>query len=224
MKREIDNTQIKQFGFYFDQGACVGCRTCQLTCKDYKDLEIGVNFRRVVEYEGGTWINDDNEKVYEPKGVFAYYTSISCNHCNSAACIKACPTGAMHKTDYGIVEVDSSKCIGCKACALACPYGAPQYDDGSNKMTKCNGCRERLDVGLKPTCVQSCPFRALDAGDIDALREQYGTSVASVAPLPSAKVTDPNLIIQTSAQSRGTEDTQGISHIPSHYNEVKNVI
>ncbi len=220
---ELDKTKIRQFGFFFDQSACIGCRTCQMACKDYNYSEVGVNYRRVVEYEGGNWINNESDKTLEVKGVFAYYTSISCNHCNNPVCIQACPTGAMHKTEYGIVDIDPKKCIGCKSCALACPYGAPQYNPTQARMTKCNGCLERIEENLQPICVESCPYRALFAGDVSELREKHG-SVAGVAPLPDARITDPNLIIKTSSNSRGVSDQSGISHLPNKYQEVTNDI
>ncbi len=216
----MDTKNLKQFGFFFDQSACIGCRTCQMSCKDYKQGDVGINFRRVVEYEGGTWVNDDGSENLVPKGVFVYYTSISCNHCKDPACIKACPTGAMHKTKYGIVDVNPKKCIGCKSCALACPYGAPQYDSRKKRMTKCNGCLERIEEGLKPICVESCPFRALDAGDIDELRAKHGT-IAGVAPLPDARITQPNIVIKPSENSKGVNDKSGVAHLPNHYQEVK---
>lgn len=208
----------KHFGFYLDQTRCVGCRTCQMACKDYKDSPIGVNYRRVVEYEGGTWI-EENPNVLQPSGVFAYYTSLSCNHCDNPACIKVCPTGAMRMGDYGIVEVNASKCIGCKSCAMACPYGAPQFNSDAGHMTKCNGCKERLDEGEDPICVASCPFRALEAGPIEVLRAKYG-HVASVAPLPRYEVTRPNLVLKPEKNAQPSGKGTGISHLPQHFSEV----
>lgn len=208
----------KQFGFYLDQSRCVGCRTCQLACKDYKSSGIGISFRRVVEYEGGRWFQQESGAV-EATNVFAYYTSLSCNHCDDPACTKACPTGAMSKNSYGIVSVDSDKCIGCKSCAMACPYGAPQYDEHAGHMTKCNGCSERLDEGQSPICVEACPFRALEAGPISELREKHG-HIAGVAPLPKYEQTRPNLCIKPEKNAQPSDNGLGEAHLPQSFQEV----
>lgn len=212
----------QQFGFYLDQTRCVGCRTCQMACKDGKDSPLGVNFRRVVEFEGGAWLTE-NPDTPTPVGVFAYYTSIACNHCDDPACIKACPTGAMHKGLYGIVEVNQSRCIGCKACAMACPYGAPQFDSRQGHMSKCDGCKTRLEENLAPLCVESCPFRALEAGSITELRAKHGHA-ASIAPLPPYERTRPNLCLKPEKNSQPSGDSRGIFHLPQNHSEVNHDI
>ena len=114
-----------QYGFFIDSSRCTGCKTCELACKDYKDLTPDVSFRRIYEYAGGDW-QEDNGVWHQ--NVFAYYLSIACNHCEDPACTKVCPSGAMHKRDDGFVVVDEDVCIGCRYCHMACPYGAPQYN------------------------------------------------------------------------------------------------
>ncbi|MEB8485244.1 dimethyl sulfoxide reductase subunit B, partial [Salmonella enterica subsp. enterica serovar Virginia] len=88
-----------QYGFFIDSSRCTGCKTCELACKDYKDLTPDVSFRRIYEYAGGDW-QEDNGVWHQ--NVFAYYLSISCNHCEDPACTKVCPSGAMHKRNGGI--------------------------------------------------------------------------------------------------------------------------
>lgn len=92
-----------QYGFFIDSSRCTGCKTCELACKDYKDLTPEVSFRRIYEYAGGDW-QEDNGVWHQ--NVFAYYLSISCNHCEDPACTKVCPSGAMHKREDGFVVVD----------------------------------------------------------------------------------------------------------------------
>jgi len=196
----------KQYGFYVDSAKCTGCKTCQLACKDYKDLPADVNFRRVYEYAGGSWQATGESWNND---VFAYYLSISCNHCADPACTKVCPTGAMHKSpETGLVAVNGDVCIGCKSCQMACPYGAPQYDERKGRMTKCDGCAERVAVGARPVCVESCPLRALDFGPIEELRAKYGT-VGSVAPLPPVRFTQPSLVINPNPNARASGDRSG---------------
>ena len=101
------------YGFFFDQNVCNGCKACQIACKDKHDLPIGVNWRRVVEYSGGSWQKDGN--TFTPN-VFTYYTSISCNHCQDPICMRVCPTTAMSRHDDGTVYVDQNKCVGCRYC------------------------------------------------------------------------------------------------------------
>ncbi|MCT9038879.1 dimethylsulfoxide reductase subunit B, partial [Enterobacter cloacae] len=167
-----------QYGFFIDSSRCTGCKTCELACKDYKDLTPDVSFRRIYEYAGGDW-QEDNGVWHQ--NVFAYYLSIACNHCEDPACTKVCPSGAMHKRDDGFVVVNEDVCIGCRYCHMACPYGAPQYNAAKGHMTKCDGCHDRVAEGKKPICVESCPLRALDFGPIDELRKKHG-QLAAVAP------------------------------------------
>ena len=142
-------TTAKQYGFYIDSQRCTGCKTCELACKDYKDLTPDVSFRRIYEYCGGGWKQEGEAWTQD---VFSYYLSISCNHCEDPACAKVCPSGAMHKREDGFVVVNQDVCIGCKYCSMACPYGAPQYNEAKGRMTKCDGCFERVEVGKKPIC------------------------------------------------------------------------
>ncbi len=198
---------MTQYGFYVDTSKCTGCKTCQLSCKDDNQLPVGVNWRRVYEYGGGNWM--ENEDGTFAQDVFTYYMSMSCNHCAQPACTKACPTGAMHKREKdGLVLVDENICVGCRYCEMACPYGAPQYDEEKKHMTKCDGCYDRLEQGLGPVCVESCPLRALEFGPVGELRAKYGTR-ADIAPLPAPSLTNPSLIIGTCRNSRPSGDTSG---------------
>lgn len=181
----------KQLGFYFNQELCNGCKACQIACKDKHDTPIGVNWRRVVEYTGGSWsVNGD---TFTPK-VFSYYTSISCNHCENPICVQVCPTTAMHQDEDGVVSVDPGKCVGCRYCEWACPYSAPQFNVELGHMTKCDLCRDYRADGLEPACVDACPSRALDWGPIGELREKYG-NVDAIAPLPAPTITHPHLVL-----------------------------
>lgn len=179
------------YGFYFDQSACTGCKACQIACGDKHDLPIGVNWRRVVEYSGGSWQIEGNTVT---PNIFTYYTSISCNHCANPVCMQVCPTTAMSLRDDGTVYVDESKCVGCRYCEWACPYSAPQFNAATGHMTKCDLCYDYRSTGQDPACVSACPSRALDFGPIDELRETYGEE-AGLAPLPDPTITQPHLVI-----------------------------
>ncbi|WP_394130846.1 DMSO/selenate family reductase complex B subunit [Shewanella maritima] len=200
-------TELTQYGFYFDTRKCNGCKACHIACKDKFDAELGVKPRRVYEYGGGQFNEAADGTV--TCDVFTYYMSIGCNHCSEPVCVKACPTGAMHKRrEDGFVHVSADLCIGCGSCASACPYDAPQLDPLRKVMIKCDGCYKRVENGQQPLCVVGCTQRALDFGHIDDLRAQYGEQ-ASIAPLPASNITSPNLIIGTSDMTRPSGSIDG---------------
>ncbi|MBP3437894.1 MAG: dimethylsulfoxide reductase subunit B [Sutterella sp.] len=185
---------MTQKGFYIDLTRCAGCRTCSVACADLNNTPVGLNLRRVIEFEGGSW-KKSAEGTWR-QDVFAYYVSIGCNECADPACVKVCPTKAHFKrAEDGLVVIDQEKCIGCGMCARACPYGVPQLDAKRGKMLKCDGCVARTSRGMMPVCVESCPERALEFGDIDELRRKHGL-VDSVAPLPDAGITKPSIVIK----------------------------
>lgn len=179
------------YGFYFDQTVCNGCRACQIACKDKHDTPVGVNWRRVVEYSGGSW--QQSGDTMNPS-VFSYYTSIACNHCEDAICMQVCPTTAMSRREDGTVFVDPGKCVGCRYCEWACAYGAPQFNAEVGQMTKCDLCYDYRSQGQDPACVEACPTRALDWGPIEDLRSAYGTENGT-APLPDPTIMKPRLVI-----------------------------
>ncbi|MBZ0296391.1 MAG: dimethylsulfoxide reductase subunit B [Anaerolineae bacterium] len=182
----------KQYAFHFNSNLCTGCKACQVACKDKWDLDVGITWRRVAEYSGGEWTQ--NEDGTFSQNISGYYVSVACNHCQNPQCVDVCPTGAMHKNEEGIVMVDDTLCIGCRYCEWACPYSAPQFDETRGVMTKCNFCYDALAEGGSPACVAACPSRALEFGEREELEAKYGT-VHEVAPLPSADITDPSLVI-----------------------------
>ncbi len=209
MSRELSGSQktTSMCGFYFDGTRCTGCKTCEVACIDYHGLAHGVSLRHVYEYTGGAWMWDGASWRQD---VFSYNLSIACNHCDDPACVRVCPSAAMHSTPDGLVVGDETRCIGCGYCALACPYNAPALDREAGVMRKCDGCRERLDAepSAKPICVEACPSRALDFGPIEELRERYG-DVCEVAPLPERRFTKPNLVIRPHHSARPSNDSAG---------------
>ncbi len=184
---------MSQYGFYIDSSCCSGCKTCQVACKDKNDLDQGMMWRRVYEVSGGSWEQRPNGG-WNPQ-ISTYNLSIACNHCEDPACVDACPTKALYKdSEKGFVLIDPEKCVGCRYCEWACPYGALQYNEDLGIMTKCDFCKDYLEVGNEPSCVSSCPLRAIDYGELSELQEKYGL-VSQVHPMPDPKLTKPSLVI-----------------------------
>jgi len=192
---------VEQFGFIHNNVDCIGCRACEIACKDKNGLNAGPRFRRVQYVEGGTF----------PE-VFAYKVNVSCNHCAEPACLPTCPTGAIFKRKSdGIVDIDSTLCIGCRRCEAACPYGAPQFDVEENIVKKCNMCVDEIDAGRKPYCVMACMMRVLDIGPIDQLRDGiYPTNamagneepVRAVKNFADPELTNPSIVFVPHSKGR----------------------
>ncbi|WP_172136158.1 4Fe-4S dicluster domain-containing protein [Adlercreutzia sp. ZJ473] len=178
------------YGFYFNMQRCIGCRTCQVACKDRHDMHAcGPRPRRVDTFECGEY----------PDAALFHHV-MSCNHCENPACVANCPTTAMYKDASGIVLHDDGKCVQCRMCMAACPYGAPQFDEVTSMIVKCDSCIDLRAADMQPVCVAACPMRALDFGDMDELRAKYGDDAVSELPyLPSAAYTSPNVLVTPAA-------------------------
>ncbi len=198
-----------QYAFFFDQTACTECGTCTVACKDWNDVKPGkVNWRRIFMHDKREELTGEFPNIVSRPLVY------SCNHCDNPACVTACAAGAVSKrSEDGIVIVDRSRCRGYASCVSACPFGAVQIADDSQEYTKsawltahpaqkCTFCRDRLNGNKKPTCVMSCPQRALDAGPLDYILQTHPDAVrateAEGIPSDSAngRNTGPNLYIK----------------------------
>ena len=171
-------------GFYVDTTRCVNCKTCQVACKKKFHLDKGLVYRSVSGFEVGEY----------PEARF-YAVSHACNHCEDPACVRNCPTRAMYKDERdGTVQHDDNICIGCRACVMACPYGAPVYLESEGIVGKCNACIDTREEDGVTTCVASCGMRALEFGDFDELCEQHPDAVQDIACMPSSQITDPSCV------------------------------
>ncbi len=205
----------KQLAFYFDASACADCKACQVACQDKNNLPPTMTFRRVFQYGGGSWVPDHSAtNLFRASNVYSYSVSTACMHCQNPLCVEVCPAGAITKREDGVVLIDQEKCIGCRYCEWACPYGAPVFDQTKGVMAKCTFCEDLLAQGENPACVDACVMRALEVGELEDLRAKYG-DVDAIEPLPMANITSPSVVItpHKNAAVSGT-GTGKIQNIP----------
>ncbi len=145
-----------KLGFLVDLDLCMGCKACEVSCKVENEVPLSSWRLRVKYVDQGLFPNTSRT-----------FTPLRCNHCESAPCERICPVSALHYLDNGIVNIDSSRCIGCAGCIMACPYGAIYMDPESNTADKCTYCAHRIEGGLMPACVVACPVEANIFGDLE---------------------------------------------------------
>ncbi len=138
-----------------DMRLCTGCQACSVACKAELEVPLGV-FR--------TWVKQIEKGTYPYAGV-AFLPSF-CNQCANPICLQNCPTRATYQLENGIVVVDPHRCIGCKYCIASCPYNVRYLHPLKKIVQKCEFCRHRLEQGLEPACVNTCPTGALIFGDL----------------------------------------------------------
>ncbi len=167
----------KKLGLVIDLDTCVGCQACVTACKEWNTGGHMAPLTDIDPYGGhvdGVWFNrvHSYEHTTELGGRTVNFPR-SCLHCEQPACVTVCPTGASYKrSEDGIVLIDEDKCIGCKLCSWACPYGAREYDAHSGTMKKCTLCVDRIyNTNLplaerQPACVMVCPTSARHFGDL----------------------------------------------------------
>jgi len=195
----------KKLGLVIDLDTCVGCHACAVSCKEwnaggmaapltdeqpYGKDPSGVWFNRVHSYEvaathsGCDAAGKADGSPAQP--AMTLHFPRSCLHCEEPACVTVCPTGASYKrAEDGIVLVDEDKCIGCKLCSWACPYGAREYSEVEGVMKKCTLCVDRIYnehlavEERQPACVQACPTRARHFGDLGDPESEVSKLVAA---------------------------------------------
>lgn len=163
---------MKKSAMLVDLAKCIGCESCTAACTLNRGLPVEerrVLWTRVKSFETGTF----------PQ-VSVISTKRQCMHCESPACVSACPVGAMQKTASGPVIYDATKCIGCRYCMTACPFNVPKFDwqKAVPFIEKCNFCADRQAAGLSPACVESCPSGALLFGEREELLEIAKTRIS----------------------------------------------
>jgi len=168
-KTELRN--LKVVSKLIDTSTCIGCKACEVACQEWNDLHIVPTEQRgtyqtMPSLDANYWnLIQFREREIGPD--FAWLLrKDGCMHCADPGCLKACPApGAIVQYQNGIVDVNPEACIGCRMCETGCPFDIPRYSEQTSKMAKCTLCVDRVQVGLEPACVKSCPTGCLEFGD-----------------------------------------------------------
>ncbi|KWX00496.1 4Fe-4S ferredoxin [Carbonactinospora thermoautotrophica] len=189
-----------RMGFFTDTSVCIGCKACEVACKEWNAVpEDGLNWlgssydntgslgastwrhvefiEQVVPEAGPAPVDLGMPSVGPPAGgpkaeVRWLMASDVCKHCTHAACLDVCPTGALFRTEFGTVVVQSDVCNGCGYCVSACPYGVIDRRESDGLAWKCTMCYDRQKAGSTPACAQACPTESIQYGPLDELRER----------------------------------------------------
>ena len=161
--------------FLLDMGRCIGCEACVIACKTGNELPEGLAYIELSEKVRGTFPN-----------VEAGWDNHRCWHCQDAACVAVCPTGALFKDD-GLTRLNRAACSGCEYCTIACPYDVPKMFE--KKSSKCDACMDTTQAGGQPWCVKTCPSRALEFGDREEILAKARARAAELqVHYPNAQV------------------------------------
>jgi formate dehydrogenase iron-sulfur subunit len=178
-------TPGKPYGFFTDTSVCIGCKACEVACKEWNQIPekedelgfLGQSLDNTGELNGSTWRhvqfidNVPDETMSEGNGKAFLLMSDVCKHCQHASCMDVCPTGAIIRTEFDTVLIQEDVCNGCRACIAACPYDVIDVDAERNVARKCTLCYDRLQGGMEPACAKACPTDSIQFGPLDELRE-----------------------------------------------------
>jgi formate dehydrogenase iron-sulfur subunit len=186
-------TETRAVGFLTDTTLCIGCKACEVACKQWNGLPAdgleltGNSYDNTVDLGATTWrhvafIEERKDGAVDLLGSLLnggssgkqtawLMMSDVCKHCVRAGCLEACPTGAIIRTEFGTVVIQQDICNGCGYCIPACPFGVPELSPADHKAHKCTLCYDRLVEGLEPACAKACPTDSIQFGYVDELRE-----------------------------------------------------
>jgi len=171
--------QRERVGFFTDTSLCIGCKACEVACKEWNDVpEDGLDFLGLsMDNTGGlgasTWrhVAFVEQHVQDPADAMRWLMSSDvCKHCTEAACLEVCPTGSLFRTEFGTVVVQEDICNGCGYCVPACPFGVLDKREEDGRVWKCTLCYDRLGAGQEPACAKACPTDSIQFGPLEELR------------------------------------------------------
>jgi formate dehydrogenase iron-sulfur subunit len=163
-------------GFFTDTTICIGCKACEVACKQWNQLPddgllfTAMSYDNTASLGASTWPLTGQETGL---GNFSWLLmSDVCKHCQKAGCLEACPTGAIIRTEFDSVYVQPDICNGCGYCVVSCPFGVIDRREDDGRAWKCTLCYDRLKGGLEPACAKACPTDSIRFGDLDELKDQ----------------------------------------------------
>ncbi len=171
-------------GFFTDTTICIGCKACEVACKNWNQLPAeaggirelsGDSYDNTRKLDGTHWRHVKFIEQFDgPYNGRWLMMSDVCKHCVQAGCLEVCPTGAIIRTEFDTVVIQSDVCNGCRACIAACPFGVIDMNHVSGTAQKCTLCYDRMQVGLEPACSKACPTDSIQFGPISELRVRAG--------------------------------------------------
>ncbi|WP_372505661.1 4Fe-4S dicluster domain-containing protein [Streptomyces macrolidinus] len=183
----------ERVGFFTDTSVCIGCKACEVACKEWNALPedglslTGMSYDNTQALGASTWRHvafieqlpsGDGQSAADGDGRMRWLMSSDvCKHCTHAACLDVCPTGSLFRTEFGTVVVQEDICNGCGYCVPACPYGVIEQRPADGRAFKCTMCYDRLGTGLEPACAKACPTDSIQFGPLDELRERAALRV-----------------------------------------------
>jgi formate dehydrogenase iron-sulfur subunit len=187
----------RQYGFFTDTTLCIGCKACEVACKEWNSLPAdhltltGMSYDNTGALSSNTWRHvafiekvrsdgADGAMVLPPFQSHWKMMSDVCKHCDNAPCQEACPTGALFRTEFDTVVVQQDICNGCGYCVPACPFGVIDLNELDGKAHKCTLCYDRLKSGLEPACAKSCPTDSIQFGELSDLHRRARARVQSL--------------------------------------------
>jgi formate dehydrogenase iron-sulfur subunit len=190
VSHEIDTTSHhpdgtpKHMGFFTDTSICIGCKACEVACKEWNMVPedglvfTGESYDNTGSIGANSWRHVAFVEQAKPVeatdpqgsgGLRWLMASDVCKHCAHAACLDVCPTGALTRTEFGTVVVQSDVCNGCGYCVPACPFGVIDRREEDGRVWKCTLCYDRLRGDMEPACAQACPTKSIQFGEITEL-------------------------------------------------------
>jgi formate dehydrogenase iron-sulfur subunit len=169
-------------GFFTDTTLCIGCKACEVACKQWNQLPddgfqlSGMSYDNTVHLGASTWrhvafIERPVALSVQDAGAFSWlFSSDVCKHCARAGCLESCPTGAIIRTEFDTVYVQPDVCNGCGYCVVNCPFGVIDRSEDDGRAWKCTLCYDRLREDMTPACAKACPTESIQFGDVEELR------------------------------------------------------
>jgi formate dehydrogenase iron-sulfur subunit len=222
--RHASVVEQKTVGFFTDATLCIGCKACEVACKEWNQLPedglslTGFSYDNTGRLGAATWRHVKFVESFDQNTPGWSFLSDVCKHCENAGCLEACPTGAIVRTEVGSVFVQDDICNGCGYCVVTCPFGvierSPRMVSGGGGAHKCSFCYDRQKDGLTPACAKACPTESIAFGPLDELRQR---AAARVTDLRARGQTDAALYDASNTSVGGTHAISLVIGDPSRF-------